>query len=69
MSQVVTAEAQFVDVEGNVYMGGPTGGLDPADRRLVGRTTPHRPGWAAWGLEAAGPPPPPPPPSAEAGSQ
>ena len=46
VSQVVTEQAQYVDVDGSVYIGG----------RLVGHTTPHRPGWAAWGLEAAGPP-------------
>jgi hypothetical protein len=50
-SQVVTAEAQFVDGDGNVYMHG----------RHVGHTEPHRPGWAGWGLEAAGPPWSPPP--------
>ncbi|MEJ7742075.1 MAG: hypothetical protein WKF73_05705 [Nocardioidaceae bacterium] len=54
VSRVVTEQAQFVDVDGNVYIGG----------QLVGRTTPTtgctcskcRLGWAVWGLEAAGPP-------------
>lgn len=57
-SQIVTSQAQYVDEHGNVYTGwGPGRG-----GRLIGRTTPHRPGWAAWGLEAAGPPWSPPPP-------
>jgi hypothetical protein len=51
LSQVVTEQAQSVDERGNVYMGG----------RLVGHVEPHRPGWSAWGLEAAGPPFSPPP--------
>ncbi len=38
--------SQFVDGEGNVYIRG----------RLAGRGTPNQPGFAAWGLEAAGPP-------------
>jgi hypothetical protein len=46
VSQVVTEQAQFVDEDGNVSI----------RDRLVGKTTPHRPGWASWGLEAAGPP-------------
>jgi hypothetical protein len=54
-SQVVTAQAQLVTESGDVYMGGPVGGLG-ADAVLVGRTKPHRPGWSAWGSEAAGPP-------------
>jgi hypothetical protein len=33
-----------VDEQGNVFMHG----------ELVGRKEPNRPGWAAWGLEAAG---------------
>lgn len=49
--QVVTGESQFVDAEGNVFMHG----------SRVGRIEPHRRGWAAWGLEAAGPPWSPPP--------
>jgi hypothetical protein len=50
-SQVVTEQAQFVDTDGNVFVG-------PLDgpKRFVGKTTPHRAGWSAWGLEAAGPP-------------
>jgi hypothetical protein len=39
-------ESQFVDEDGNVFMHG----------RQVGKTQPHRPGWAGWGLEAGGPP-------------
>ena len=50
-SQVVTDESQHVDQDGNVYMHG----------RLVAHTEPDRPGWAAWGLEAAGAPWSPPP--------
>lgn len=60
MSQVVTAEAQFVDEDGNVYMGGANGGLG-SGATLVRHTEPHRLGWAGWGLEAAGPPWSPPP--------
>lgn len=45
-SQVVTDEAQFVDKNGYVFVRG----------ELVGKKKPHRPGWAAWGLEAAGGP-------------
>lgn len=56
LSQVLTAEAQFVDEDGNVYMGGDTIGGVGGSRRLVGRTEPIRSGWAAWGLEAAGAP-------------
>ena len=51
LSQVVTEQAQFVDADGNVRIGA-MGNLGP----VIGRTTPHRPGWAAWGLETAGPP-------------
>ena len=50
-SQVLTGEAQLVNEAGEVFMHG----------RQVGTTTPHRPGWAAWGLEAAGAPFNPPP--------
>jgi hypothetical protein len=49
--QAVTNLSQLVTENGDVYMHG----------KLVGQTTPHRPGWAAWGLEAAGPPFMPPP--------
>ncbi len=52
-SQVLSAEAQYVDGNGNVYMG--------PDRTHVGHTEPHRLGWETWGLEAAGPPWSPPP--------
>lgn len=45
-SRVVTDEAQEVDLDGAVHMHG----------QVVGHTTPHRAGWAAWGLQAAGPP-------------
>lgn len=65
MSRVVTEQAQSVDEQGNVYMGGPMGGLG-AGARLVGHTTPPRPGWSTWGLEAAGPPFCPPPTTAQA---
>ena len=52
VSQVVTDESQFITEDGEVWTGwGPGRG-----GRLVGHTEPHRPGWAAWGLEAAGPP-------------
>ena len=50
-STVLTGQAQLVKEDGSVYMGG----------RLVGKTTPPRPGWTLWGLEAAGPPFSPPP--------
>jgi hypothetical protein len=60
LSQVMTAEAQYIDLDGNVFMGQEalTGRGRPA-----GRTSHHRPGWDVWGLEAAGPPWSPPPPS------
>jgi hypothetical protein len=54
-SQIVTEQAHFVDEAGNVFMGGSMHGLGP-DAQLVGKSTPLRPGWACWGLEAAGPP-------------
>src|SRR5687767_6713546 len=53
---IVTEQAHYVDADSNVYQGFPGAG------RLVGRTTPSQPGWAAWGSEAAGPPWDPPPP-------
>jgi hypothetical protein len=55
-SQILTAQSQFVDEHGNVYMLGDDdmGGVG-ANRKLVGRVLP-RPGWASWGLEAGGPP-------------
>jgi len=55
-SQVMTAQAHFIDEHGNVYTGGAHGGLLEGERQLVGRTKPLRPGWSVWGLEAAGPP-------------
>lgn len=58
VSQVVTGEAQYVDGDGNVRMGA---GPDGVGGRHAGHTTPHRPGWAGWGLEAAGAPWSPPP--------
>ncbi len=61
VSQVLTDKAQFVDENGNVYMGGKGLPGMGKGRRLVGKTTPHREGWASWGLEAAGPPFSPPP--------
>jgi hypothetical protein len=60
VSQILTEQSQSVDAQGNVFMGGRLGGLGPG-AKLVGRVTPHRPGWTAWGLEAAGPPFSPPP--------
>lgn len=57
-SQVVTGEAQYVDLDGTVWMGA---GPDGRGGRYAGRITPDRPGWAGWGLEAAGPPWSPPP--------
>lgn len=52
--QIVTDESQYVDADGNVFVGGVLGG---GGWRLAGRTAqPHRQGWSAWGLEAAGPP-------------
>ena len=54
-SDVNTEQAQFVDVDGRVFM----------DGHEVGSVTPDRPGWASWGLEAAGPPWSPPPTRAE----
>lgn len=48
---VLTGEAQSVDEHGNVFMHG----------IHVGRIDPDKPGWAKWGLEAAGPPFTPPP--------
>ncbi|MDQ6875797.1 MAG: hypothetical protein M3042_12140 [Actinomycetota bacterium] len=53
MSHVETAQARFVAANGDVRIG--------FDGPVVGRTTPFRRGWAAWGLEAAGPPFCPPP--------
>jgi hypothetical protein len=51
LSQVLTGEAQFVDADGRVFLHG----------TQVGEVTPSRPGWAAWGLEAAPAPFSPPP--------
>lgn len=50
-SEVLMDEAQTVDEHGNVFMHG----------EHVGHTTPMKPGWTGWGLEAAGPPWMPPP--------
>ncbi len=47
----ITKLARFVDEQGNVFR----------DGVCVGKTAPVRPGWAGWGLEAAGPPFCPPP--------
>jgi hypothetical protein len=62
VSQILTAQSQLVDEQGNVYMGGngPLGGFGEG-RQLVGRVKNPRPGWSCWGLEAAGPPFAPPP--------
>jgi hypothetical protein len=59
VTKILTDEcSQYVDGDGNVYMGGfPGSGCE----RLAGRTRPPRPGWRTWGLEAAGPPWTPPP--------
>jgi hypothetical protein len=59
-SQIVTAEAQYVDQDGNVWLGGVLGG---GPWRQAGKTTPPRKGWTGLGAEAAGPPwaPPGPP--------
>ncbi len=45
-ADAVSAQAQLVDTEGDVYIGG----------KFVGTQEPFRAGWAAWGLEAARPP-------------
>jgi len=55
-ADAVTAQAQLVTENGEVYMNG----------KHVGRSEPVRPGWAAWGLEAAGAPWRPPPPGGAA---
>jgi hypothetical protein len=54
-SQILTdSECQYVDQDGNVWMGGVLGG---GGWRLAGRTRPHRGGgFSGWGLEAVGPP-------------
>jgi hypothetical protein len=51
--QIVTTESQYVDEDGNVWMGGVLGN---GGWRYAGKTTPPRPGWTTWGNEAAGPP-------------
>ena len=62
VSQILTAQSQFVDEAGNVYMGGEGMGGMGEGRRLVGKTAPpHGGGWCAWGLEAAPAPCKPPP--------
>lgn len=61
ISGALTQVAVYVDIDGNVYEGFPG-----QSGRYLGRTTPHRPGWAAWGLEAAAPPWRPPPAEKEA---
>ena len=50
-------DVQYVDMDGKVYIGRRynVGG------RYVGWVPSNRPGWATWGLEAAGPPFSPPP--------
>jgi hypothetical protein len=60
-SQIVTAESQYVDSDGNVWLGGVLG--DGGPWRRAGKTTPPREGWHTIGTEAAGPPwaPPGPP--------
>lgn len=54
-SAVNTSLAQYVTEDGDVYMGGAAGGMGEG-ARLAGHAHPVRPGWSAWGLEAAGPP-------------
>jgi hypothetical protein len=60
VSQVLTAEAQTVTPDGQVFMNGKIGDTSGAP---VGTVAPlaqgqpgARPGWTVWGLEAAGPP-------------
>lgn len=60
-SQILTAESQYVDLDGNVWVGGVFGN---GAWRLAGKLSgPSRPGWSGFGIEAAGPPwaPPGPP--------
>ena len=52
-SQVLTGQAQYVDLEGTVWLGARP---DGKGGRYAGHITPARSGWAGWGLEAAGPP-------------
>ena len=55
-SQVVTLEAQLVDEDGNVFMHAEEDDVF-RPRKLVATGHPvQHPGFAAWGLEAAGPP-------------
>jgi hypothetical protein len=51
-------QAQYVDLDGHVWMTAPDG-----TRRLAGHIPTDKPGWDVWGLEAAGPPFAPPGPS------
>lgn len=61
-SRVVTeSESQYVDMDGNVWIGGVLG--HGGGWRLAGRATAVREGWTSWGNEAAGPPWAPPGPS------
>jgi DNA-directed RNA polymerase subunit RPC12/RpoP len=52
--EILTAEAQYVDGDGKVWVGGVLDGTPW--RRLAGHTKSPRAGWSTWGLEAAGPP-------------
>jgi len=52
-SQVLTGQAQYVDLEGTVWLGARP---DGKGGRYAGHITPARSGWVGWGLEAAGPP-------------
>jgi len=54
-TDAVTDQAQLVDEDGNVFIGG----------KFIGTLEPFGAGWAAWGLEAADPPFRPPPSSRE----
>jgi hypothetical protein len=52
-AEVITDESVTV-IDGSVYRG--LVHPDDPDKQLLGRTMAGRPGWAGWGLEAAGPP-------------
>ena len=56
VSQILTDQAVYVDADGNVFRGFPGSNGD-----FLGRINPNHPGWASWGLEAAGSPFNPPP--------
>ncbi|MER9967549.1 hypothetical protein [Mesorhizobium sp. M0060] len=60
--EVLTDEAVYVDGGGNVFRCGRNMG---PNGRWAGKVKPSRPGWDAWGVEAAGPPHNPPPPGSD----